>query len=370
MIKFLVRAFVFGCLYVFLLIPVSVWAASSDRIRDGTTMQSRSVRDLNDGSADLIVDSDSQNTEIINSNYSQTPGQGTGSLSTSFSIHILGDVKNPGVFKIPISSRVTDIIGQSLPSRKNLRMIEIRHEGEESRSYDLYRYYYSGDLSQNPYLRDNDVIFVPQSKGTIRIEGPVARPSMYEIKYEKNVYDILKLAGGTTKAMAKDSPIRVIRFDDTGQKQIVDVDHSNSELKKQKIQAGDIIIVPDVINSKEKFDYSVESIPGENLVYPTAVPEVFVLGAVRSPGPYPYKSHFRAKEYIGYAGASANAKLRRIKVVRDNKRKNITLDGNVEAGDVLIIKPRVIDETVKYLGIVSTFMTFTISVMVFKDKLD
>lgn len=285
------------------------------------------------------------------------------------SVHVLGDVANPGIYKTQVSSRAADILALATPKRKTIRVIQIRHPGEKTRYFDLYQYYYFGNLAQNPYLKDNDVIFVPKAKGAVRIEGPVARPGTYELWYEKNLYQIVQLAGGFTSAMSKMHPIKVIRFSDGGEKFILDVVQTKSSLKNFKIQKGDIYVVPDVINVAKKFDYSVESIPGENLVYPTSVPDVFVIGAVTQPGAYPYKSHFTVKDYIGYAGPSEIAKLRSVVVMREGKKKHRKLSDKVYAGDVIIVKEKNVDSFMKYVGIASTILSVTLTALLLEERL-
>lgn len=285
------------------------------------------------------------------------------------SVHILGDVYNPGVYKVPVSERAFDAAKLARPKRANFRILQVRHPGRKTRVYDLYQYFYFGNLAQNPYLKDNDVIFIPKQRGAVKIEGPVSRPGIYELSQEKNLAQIVKLSGGFTRAMSKMQPLKVIRFADGGKKFILNVVQTKSALKNFKIKAGDIVIVPDVINANSTFDYAVESIPGENLVYPTAIPDVFVIGTVRQPGPYPYKSHLTVKDYLGYAGASEEANLRSVIILRDGKKRRKNLYAKVQQGDVIIVKQKSMNQFFKYLGIAATLMSFTLSVIVFKDTL-
>lgn len=284
-------------------------------------------------------------------------------------IHVLGDVAAPGVYKTPISDRAADVLGMARPNRRTTRLIQLRHPGEKTRHFDLYQYYYFGDLAHNPYLKDNDVIFVPKSKGAVRVEGPVARSGVYELGYEKTLYQIVQLAGGFTSAMSKMHPLKVIRFSDGGEKFVLDVVQDQDNLKKFSIQKGDVVVVPDVINGSDNFDYTVESIPGENLVYPTAVPEIYVIGAVSAPGPYPYKSHLTVKDYLGFAGAGATSRLRSVKILREGKRVRKKMSDKVQAGDVVIVYEKSGIQFLQYLGVASTVMSVTLTAIVFRDTL-
>lgn len=295
-------------------------------------------------------------------------GLGLSKIQT-IQVHILGDVQNPGLFTVQAGTRAADLVKQAVPSRASIRLIQIRKKGEKTKDYDLYRYFQFGDLKNNPFVEDNDVIFVPNPKGAIRIEGPVAKPGVYELYYEKNLSQIINLAGGVTKSVAKRSPIRVIRFTDEGKKSVITVEQNRRDIKKFEIEKGDVIIVPDIINSHKEFDYSVESIPGENLVYPTSVADVFVIGAVISPGAFPYKSHFRIKDYVAYAGATADARLSSVIVFRNGKKIRRKLGQTIQAGDVIIVKKKAIEDFVKYIGIVSSVIGVTLSALVLERSL-
>ncbi|MBF0107179.1 MAG: hypothetical protein HQM16_17855 [Deltaproteobacteria bacterium] len=298
-------------------------------------------------------------------------GQGVslGGMVNQVNVHVLGDVSKPGVFKIDISDRAADVVKRAGLNRATVRIIEVRHPSEKNRYYDLYQYYYFGDLEQNPYLTDNDTIFVPKHNGAVRVEWSVMRPGVYELSGEKNLHQIFQLAGGFSHGMSQMYPIKVIRFSDGGEKFVLEVAQEKTALKKFKIIKGDIFIVPDTINAKGDFDYTVEAIPGEQHVYPTANPEVYVIGAVMTPGPFPYKSHLTIKDYLGFAGATPYANLNRVKIISNGKRKSKKLYDRVNAGDVVVVKERNLDQFLKYLGIATTLMTTTLFVITFKNTL-
>lgn len=53
-----------------------------------------------------------------------------------------------------------------------LRNVVLHQKGKEL-SLDLLRFYRMGDLTQNPYLMDGDVIFVPAIKEQVTLLGAV-----------------------------------------------------------------------------------------------------------------------------------------------------------------------------------------------------
>jgi protein involved in polysaccharide export with SLBB domain len=99
-------------------------------------------------------------------------------------------------------------------------------------------------------------------------------------------------------------------------------------------------VVPDLINTANKFDYSVESIPGENMFYPTATPEVFVMGQVGAAGAFSYKSHLRVKDYIAYANPTVTAKMNVATLIRNGKKKKVGFDVKPHPGDIIMVRSK------------------------------
>lgn len=282
-------------------------------------------------------------------------------------IHVLGNVINPGVYTIGLSDRLGFVLETAQIKRKSQRLIQVRHPQKKTKYYDLYRYYHEGDLNHNPYLEDNDVVFVPQHNGVIRIEGPVSRPGTYELYYEKNLMQIIGLAGGLTTAASQIDPIKVVRFSEGGKKFILDVSNSQSDLKNFKIAKGDIIIVPDIINNPKNFDYKVETIPGENHFYPTATPNVFVAGQVTQPGPFPYKSHLQVRDYVANAGPTQTANMRYVTLVRNGKRTRVSFDNKLHAGDIIMVKGKINYGLI--VGSLSTVLSLTLTSLLVENTI-
>lgn len=282
-------------------------------------------------------------------------------------VHILGEVGSPGVYVMSVSDRLTDALKFGVPKRTSQRIVQIRHPGEKTRFFDLYHYYHNGNLDQNPYLKDNDVIFVSKHNGAVRVEGPVARPGLYELSYEKNLLQIIQLAGDQTTAASKIQPIKIIRFSEGGKKFVLDVENTPKELKRFKIDKGDIIVVPDMINNPKDFDYKVETIPGENHFYPTATPSVFVVGQVSQPGPFPYKSHLQVRDYVAYAGPAQTANMRYVTLVRHGKRKKVSFDNKLHSGDIIMVKGKINYGLV--VGSLSTVLSLTLTSLLVENTL-
>src|SRR3989338_895817 len=178
----------------------------------------------------------------------EATGQGGGQQQASgsgfetgivYQIHVLGEVVAPGTYRVSASTRLAEAVklAGDILSRGSQRRVEVRHTGSPTRVYDLYRFLYAGSLADNPYLMDNDMVYVPLNKGLIEITGGIQRPDQYEVTREKSLYDIIKLAGGYTKGALMTEPIKVIRYGD-GTKEVIDVGNRPEDLKNFEIKTG------------------------------------------------------------------------------------------------------------------------------------
>lgn len=132
-----------------------------------------------------------------------------------FLVHIVGEVKKPGVYRARALERVSTVLereaGMVYGSR---RQIAIHRRDGSQITGDLLRYELSGDPSLNPYLLDGDVIEIPTKQLVVSIAGPVQRPGTYELIGTKDLAELVDLAGGLKGSVAKQLPIRIVRNDD------------------------------------------------------------------------------------------------------------------------------------------------------------
>ena len=103
-----------------------------------------------------------------------------------------------------------------LPGSK--RNIIIKRRGGETVRVDLQKYALTGDLSANPYLRDGDVLFIPNEEnliGRVYASGAVKNPDTFEFAPEDCVRDLLELAHGFS-TNADSSELELVRFESGG----------------------------------------------------------------------------------------------------------------------------------------------------------
>lgn len=220
------------------------------------------------------------------------------------SVSVTGDVNRPGIYTLTTMNRLSeamaradsrlssissdqDLLAQSglnlskfrLPASADstvttsygMRSITLKRQGVEQ-TYDLLKYFRLGDITQNPYLKDGDVIIVNPLQSVVTIQGSVRKPGDYEYREGDTLKDMLDLVLGVNEN-ADLKHVLLYRYRDN----FVDFDkyeHNISGYPKQtddalemKIKPGDRILVP--VNSEYRQAYKVQ-----------------VTGKVKMPGMY------------------------------------------------------------------------------------
>lgn len=308
---------------------------------------------------------------ITGPEFSEPKGGGLQQMPVHYSIHVLGEVTRPGTYRILPSDRVTDAIsyaGGIVPSG-SARLVQLRRQGT-TKIIDIFLYRMRGWVNQNPYLMENDVVYVPFKKGEFEIQGPVSSPGRYEYTRPTSLTAVVDLAGGFTVGRSLKDSIRVIRFNEQETKEVIEVKNHDQDLKKFTVEKGDIIVVPHVLITKNTFDYDVASIPGDNLFYPSSDDQVYVTGSVLHPGPYPFQPHSKAADYVSLAGAHKDSKIKNLKIIKtDNKKRmQVTKNTIINPGDTIYVPGRYwrAETVAQWL---STLSSITLSSIVIVDRL-
>ncbi|MDH2916168.1 MAG: SLBB domain-containing protein, partial [Gallionella sp.] len=196
----------------------------------------------------------------------------------SIRIFALGDVYRPGSYTVNGLATLSNALFASGGVKKigSLRNIELKRNGRKVATIDLYDFLLKGDTSKDVRLLPGDVVFVPSIGKTISVAGEVVRPAIYEIKNEKNVSDILKLAGGLMpKAYLEKAMIE--RIDTKGEQKVVNLsllgDGANVPVRK-----GDVI----KIFSGTEFENN----------------QILMIGNLKRPGKYAWESGMRVSSLI------------------------------------------------------------------------
>jgi polysaccharide export outer membrane protein len=183
-------------------------------------------------------------------------------------VYILGSVYKPGLYPLKGETTVLEAVtmagGITSEAGKKLLLIklsvkDIRQgkrvenllEKRKSRHLDLHALLNHGDLSQNPPVEADDVIFIPPAQeaadSSVYITGEIQRPGSYTFKDGLTALKLCITAGGFTDISAPNRA-EVIRTVKDGKQKIIRIDLE--EVNEGKIEdfallPGDRIVIPE-----------------------------------------------------------------------------------------------------------------------------
>lgn len=217
-----------------------------------------------------------------------------------FNVSVTGIVAKPGVYHLPPTSRISEAImaaeymGTEVPTDMEFnqmdkpaleeldfddmylpeeestidastRNIILKRRGE-SIHLDMESFYRLGNIDQNPYIQDGDVIFIPPIKKRITIAGEINQPGLLELKAGDTLDSIIKLSQGFS-IKADPTTITITRLDkSTGLFNSFIINYNDDT--DYTPQPDDFIRISPIENSSNDF-------------------EVSIYGNVKNPGFYP-----------------------------------------------------------------------------------
>jgi len=167
-------------------------------------------------------------------------------------VFVLGDVERPGSYAISGLSTLTNALFASGGVKRigSLRDIQIKRQGKIVSRLDLYDLLLRGDNSADVRLLAGDVIFIPPIGKTAAVAGRVRRPAIYELKDEKNVGDLIAMAGGLAPD-AYPQVAKVERILENRDRTVLSVDLSKEEGKATELLDGDVVRIHTVVKQVE-----------------------------------------------------------------------------------------------------------------------
>jgi polysaccharide biosynthesis/export protein len=119
-------------------------------------------------------------------------------------VYVVGDVSSPGAYDVSSLSTPLNALfaAGGVTQQGSLRQLQ-HYRGkqliQEVDAYDLLLHGIRGDLER---LENGDSLLVPPLGPTVKVDGMVRRPALYELHSEKTLEDALDLAGGILPAAA------------------------------------------------------------------------------------------------------------------------------------------------------------------------
>lgn len=202
-------------------------------------------------------------------------------------VYVVGEVAAPGAYDISSLSTPLNALfaAGGVTERGSLRRLE-HYRGkqllEEVDAYDLLLHGIRGEVKR---LENGDSLRVPPLGNSVTVEGMVRRPGQYELRAEKNLGEILDLAGGILPAAAV-RHIEVQRLDAHEKRTMLslemgeesDQEKLRTQFEKFSIQDGDEIhIFP---------------------IAPYNTSAVYLEGHVLRPGRYSYRDGMKLTDLV------------------------------------------------------------------------
>lgn len=213
--------------------------------------------------------------QLIGSRVSVTMGN-----LRSIRVFVLGEAQKPGSYTVSGLSTMTNALLVSGGVKKigSLRNIQLKRNGQLVTVLDLYDLLLHGDTSADRKLMPGDVIFIPPIGRTVAVDGAIRRPAIYELKGEKNVAQVIGIAGGLMPD-ADEKIVQMERILPSRLREMRNINLSIAAGRGADIANGDKLRIP--------------------TIKPTLENSVTLAGFVFRPGAFEYHSGLRLSDVLG-----------------------------------------------------------------------
>ena len=130
----------------------------------------------------------------------------------SIQITIMGEVPSPGTFMVSSLSTVYYAMHRAggVTNNGTVRAIKVIRNNRTIATVDIYDFLTTGNRKNDVRLEEGDIIMVEPYQQIVTLNGYVKRPMNFELKHGETIEDLLKYAGGFSRA-AYTGSITVIR---------------------------------------------------------------------------------------------------------------------------------------------------------------
>ena len=164
----------------------------------------------------------------------------------SMRVFMLGSAYMPGSYTVSSLTTISNalFVSGGVNEIGSLRNIQLKRNGKTIHTFDLYDLLLKGDTSQDMRLQAGDAIFIPVIKKTVRMQGAVRRPALYELKDGETLGELINHSGGfASESLPKGAEINRLNKD-LGVREIKKINASTSS--DLPMFDGDIINIPGI----------------------------------------------------------------------------------------------------------------------------
>jgi len=202
-------------------------------------------------------------------------------------VYIVGDVQQPGAYDVSsLSTPLNALYTAGGPTSQGSMRVLKHYRGQQLvEDIDVYDLLLHGVRANMQRLLPGDTILVPPLSGQVTIEGMVRRPAIYELNGEKNLAQVLQLAGGVLP---------------TGTLRHVDVERVEDHESRTMLRLD----IPETNNdsqvAKALEDFTIKD--GDKVkitpILPYADKTVYLDGHVSRPGKFGYEAGMKVTDLI------------------------------------------------------------------------
>jgi len=116
----------------------------------------------------------------------------------SIQVFVIGQARRPGTYTVSSLSTLVNVLFASggPTAQGSMRHVQLKRGDAVVSEIDLYDLLLKGDKSKDARLLPGDVIFIPTSGPQVAVAGSIRNASIFELKDERTVGQLLQLAGG------------------------------------------------------------------------------------------------------------------------------------------------------------------------------
>ena len=179
-------------------------------------------------------------------------------------IYVVGDVERAGAYDISSLSTPLNavFIAGGPTSRGSLRTLRHYRGHTLVQEVDVYDLLLHGIRNGVERLQSGDTVLVPTLGGEISVEGMVRRPAIYELHGEKNLAEVLELAGGgLTSGTLRHVDVERVQAHESRTMLRLDIPENNNQESVEKaledfaVQDGDKIKISPILPYADKTVY-------------------------------------------------------------------------------------------------------------------
>jgi protein involved in polysaccharide export with SLBB domain len=163
-----------------------------------------------------------------------------------FRVFVTGEVAAAAEITAWAMERLASLTRLTTPFA-SLRNVTVKSAGGRVRNYDIFKAEREGDLSQNPYLRPDDVVTFNRLERRVTIRGAVERPGVYQLLANENLKDLIETYACGLTPMADKTRMELLRysgiFSPAGEK----IALTDSNIRDNLVLHNyDVVTIPDV----------------------------------------------------------------------------------------------------------------------------